>query len=382
MNFAIYGVNFVNKGAELMLNAVKQQVLEQWSPENVLACHLQIGTFAQRKATGVNHLAWRTINKIPVAEKFISPLIGLIPKAIREYYSIILESEVEVIFDASGFAYSDQWGFMASEKMAQLCLNWKQQNKKIILLPQAFGPFTNARVKKAFIQIIENSDLIFARDEISYQYITELAVSMDHVKIAPDFTNLVQGIKPSYLDDIAGKCCIVPNQRMLDKTSQEVSKAYISLLVSGIKYLQLKGLEAFILIHEENDIAIANILQSKLDQPILMIKETNPLILKGILGNCYLVIGSRFHSLISAFSQGVPCVGAGWSHKYKILFKDYGCSNLLVNLNNNSQKILDLLDLLINETKRTEIIQNINYNADIQKTLARQMWDEVRAELS
>jgi colanic acid/amylovoran biosynthesis protein len=205
---------------------------------------------------------------------------------------------------------------------------------------------------------------------------------MDHVKIAPDFTNLVQGIKPSYLDDIAGKCCIVPNQRMLDKTSQEVSKAYISLLVSGIKYLQLKGLEAFLLIHEENDIAIANILQSKLDQPILMIKETNPLILKGILGNCYLVIGSRFHSLISAFSQGVPCVGAGWSHKYKILFKDYGCSNLLVNLNNNSQNILDLLDLLINETKRTEIIQNINYNADIQKTLARQMWDEVRAELS
>lgn len=229
MKFAIYGVNFYNKGAELMLYAAKQQI-QQWNQNNILCANLEIGSFKQRKEVGINHLTWiapRTSIRHKKAP-FINFIAGLFPKPIRKYYDITLESEVDIILDASGFAFSDQWGHAKTETMAKRCIRWKKQGKKIILLPQAFGPFTNGRIKSAFIEILNNSDIVFARDEISYEYINNLSVPINNVKIAPDFTNLLQGIEPEYINNLSGKPCIIPNQRMLDKTSSQVSDTYIS----------------------------------------------------------------------------------------------------------------------------------------------------------
>lgn len=381
MIFALHGVNFENKGAELMLYAAKQK-LHEWNPNNVVACHLLIGDFEKRKNAEVNHLAWRPINKYPLLEKVISPTVRLVPKNIRKKYSITLESEVEVILDASGFAYSDQWGPMASEKMAKLYVSWKKQNKKIILLPQAFGPFNNKRVKDAFIEIMKNTDLIFARDQISYNYINQLSEPMKNVKIAPDFTNLVEGVEPSYINNIARRPCIVPNQRMIDKTDSEIGTKYVELLMFSIEYLYKQGLEPFILIHEEKDAELGFQLQSMLTQPIPVIQESNSLCLKAILGKAHFVIGSRFHSLVSALSQGVPCLGTGWSHKYKALFQDYGCLDLLLNTETSDhQDMRNLIDLLVDETSCQSVVEVIQREGLRQKLLANNMWIEVKKEL-
>lgn len=381
MNFAIYGVNFYNKGAELMLYAAKQQI-QQWDKNNTLCAHLEIGTFKQRKKAGINHLTWiaprsSTTRKAPI----VNFIASLIPNSIRKNYGITLESEVDVILDASGFAFSDQWGPAKTETMAKNCIRWKRQGKKIIFLPQAFGPFTNERIKSAFLEILNNSDLIFARDEVSYKYINDLSVDATNVRIASDFTNLLQGIEPEYINDLIGKPCIIPNQRMLDKTSSEVRNTYINFLVANIEHLLAKGLEPFILIHESNDFELGMQLKSKVNQAVSVIKEDNPLYLKGILGKCYLVIGSRFHGLISSLSQGTPCLGTGWSHKYQMLFKNYNCSDLLVDVADNIDKNINKLDLILQEPTRGEIIQSIQEGAKSQKALSRQMWAEVQSLL-
>jgi colanic acid/amylovoran biosynthesis protein len=381
MIFALYGVNFQNKGAELMLYATKQQI-KIWNQNNILACDLLTGTFQQRNSLGVHHLARRTIGRFPQLEKYMTPVAKLIPSFLRKKYQITLDSEVDIIFDASGFAYSDQWGFYASERMASNCLQWKKEKKKIILLPQAFGPFENPRVRNAFITIINNVDLIFARDEISYKYISELPVSLDNVKIAPDFTNLLEPEQPDYINDLIGKVCIVPNQRMLDKTGDGVSNQYLDFLIHAINYLYDLGKTPFILVHETKDIELAKKLQSMIDKAITVVQEQNPLYLKGILGKSDILIGSRFHSLISALSQNVPCIGTGWSHKYKSLFQEYGCSEFLVNFETESiEDNLQKLKILTEETSKHEVINKITISCNKQKKLSIKMWDEVRAVL-
>lgn len=363
-----------------MLHAVKQQ-LQEWEPSYMLTADLKVGSFKQRNQSGIHHLAYQQSNKIPFAGETISSVATLIPKSIRKKYRIVLESEVDAILDASGFAFSDQWGAGDTERMAARCLRWKKQGKKSILLPQAFGPFTSERIKQAFRQIIDSVDLVFTRDEISYKHISQLSVPMEHIKIAPDFTNLVQGIAPAYINDLAGRPCIIPNYRMIDKTESTVSTTYLTFLASSIEHLLKQGMKPFILIHERNDAELGAQLQAHVSQTIPVIKESNPLHLKGILGKCYLVIGSRFHGLISALSQGVPCLGAGWSHKYQMLFKSYSCLDLLVDVN-NLQDSLEKVDSIIHEPTRSRVIEAVAQEAKRQKSLSRQMWVEVNKSLA
>lgn len=379
MKFSIYGINFYNKGAELMMHAAMQQVKE-WDNNNIIAAQLNIGDFDKRKKTGLNHLAWGSTRTNKTRKGTLAYYLSdFIPKGIRTKYNITLAREIDVILDASGFAFSDQWGHAKTERMAQLCSIWKKQGKKTILLPQAFGPFNNEKVRTAFIKLIDNIDLAFARDYKSYEYISQLNVPLDRIKVAPDFTNLLEPEEPDYIDELRGRPCIVPNQRMIDKTSQQESQAYFSFLEKSLEYLDVKQLNPFILIHELNDVKIGNSLQEKLGSRFQVVQDDNPLYLKGILNNCSFMIGSRFHSLISALSQGTPAIGTGWSHKYQMLFKDYDCSGMLVSaIDASSNKYLEKLDMLIDEQTRSSLVEKLTTASNSQKQLTKNMWQEVK----
>ncbi|MEO1560827.1 MAG: hypothetical protein AAFS12_14795 [Cyanobacteria bacterium J06632_19] len=61
-----------------------------------------------------------------------------------------------------------------------------------------------------------------------------------------------------------------------------------------------------------------------------------------------------------------------------MLFKDYNCLDLLVNFDNNINDTLGKLDLLIDESTRVKVIQNLEVASQHQKALSKQMWHEVR----
>jgi polysaccharide pyruvyl transferase WcaK-like protein len=383
MIIELRGVNFNNKGAELMLHAVVQQV-SSWNSDNIVALRPTPNTsFRQRAEAGVYQLAW--INQ-PQKFSGVLPdmLAHLIPMPYRRMYGVITYSEVQAILDASGFAFTDQWGSSRSERLAKECQKWKRQGKKIILLPQAFGPFDSTPVKKAFSQVVEKVDLIFARDRQSYEYLMTLGSRTSHIQIAPDFTNLVKGLVPEYFTPNINKVCIVPNCRMIDKTSEDVQNKYLLFLKICAEYFLQMNKEPFLLIHQtgdgytHSDYGIALQLQQKLGKPINIIRELNPLFIKGILGSCFAVVGSRFHSLVSAMSQGVPCLGTGWSHKYKTLFEEYGCPECLISPLKSEEEIHEKLTLITDEPHRSSCINKLAKNSSEQKEMTLRMWTEVR----
>ncbi len=52
--------------------------------------------------------------------------------------------------------------------------------------------------------------------------------------------------------------------------------------------------------------------------------------MKAVIGKTACVIGSRFHALVAALSQGIPCMALSWSHKYRELLKPFGLEKYAV----------------------------------------------------
>lgn len=374
MYVELKGVNFVNKGAELMLYAILQKLNNLNNINFVMDA--REGTYGDKQELGIN---FQKLYKYRWGFQW-GRLAEIIPRKLRMRRRLAVDSEIDVVLDASGFAYSDQFKPRNTEEMADACIRWRRLGKKIILLPQAFGPFLNPQVRDAFKAIVQNANLIYARDRISYDHIIDLSGEVPHVKIAPDFTNLVKGELRDGHQKYKSQVAIVPNRRMIQKVSAAKQDKYIPFLVECIHLIMKKGLQPFFLIHDTgHDYELANNIQKHINVSLDVVRESNPLYIKGLLGNCHSVISSRFHGLISALSQAVPALATGWSHKYEMLFKDYDCEDLLLSVDDQLEKVAEKIEFITSDASRTNLINKLRASSQTQKTLAKNMWDEVIA---
>lgn len=358
------GVNARNKGAELMLHAIAQKI-ERELPEAELVLGIGPGNFRLAKMLGIRtqlmiRKRWQDL-RLP----YIFFAGGFLKK--RGYYH---EKEVDVILDASGFAYGDQWSLGAINNLNRLLTRFKKKaGKTFIMLPQALGPFDKKFFSEAFKRSISDIDLICARDDVSFVEVEKLNSGKNIVKY-PDFTNLVDVRKVSGFSE---KVCIIPNYRMLDKTS--VGDSYVSFLVNLVRHLKKYNLPFYFLIHDTgNDMDIVDTIKKTTKVDIEIVSGLDALGVKSHIASSRLVVSSRFHGIVSALSSGIPCIATGWSHKYEELMRSYGVEELLI-------KDFDLVDIR-QQLEQAEFAKAIIVRKSSElKVQSEKMWDMVVSEL-
>lgn len=374
MVIEIRGVGFVNKGAELMLHAILQQINKYYPDAKIaIAPSSNISSYKQRAQLGLYQLV--TYEKIGLDLGDL--LLSCISKKRREMYGLIRSNEVDCVLDASGFAHGDQWGVKNTKKLFDLSIKWKKNKTKLVLLPQAFGPFSDDKIKFYMKKLAENCDLIFAREEISFNYLNNLIEDKTKIFNMPDFTNLVEPKTAHNFDFENNDFCIIPNYKMVSKNwiERDDSK-YLFLISESIKYLRIKGKKPFILVHEgKKDYDLANEISKKVGG-INIFKEEDPLIVKGIINKSSGVIGSRFHSLVSALSQATPALGTSWSHKYQMLFKDYEFEDGIIDLDASIEEIHSKIDLIIEENSKEKLTEKLEKRSKELKALSLKMWEQ------
>lgn len=364
----ITGTHFQNKGAELMMIAIVKHFNDH--PEFKCAMQPWIDKYELRAKWGLYQKIFYQRFKINW-----SPLLNLIPEKVRNQFGLVREQDIYALLDASGFLYSDQWDIERIKRAVLKIKNAKKNGKKVILLPQAFGPFSNPKIRTLVTEAINYADLVCARDHESYNNLMDLK-SNGNIKMYPDFTNLVK-VPKSNLPLFENKtACILPNMRMLDKASKKTQENYINFLIYSIENVIQKNYLPFFLIHEtETDRLVLDLLPKSLVNRCFLITELDPLSLKGMIGNSSLVIGSRFHGLIGALSQGVPSIAVGWSHKYPLLFEEYNVAEYIINLENDSYK--NSFDDLISKIESGETIEKIKAQQVFLENKTKEMWVEV-----
>ncbi len=359
LNIELYGANFVNKGAELMLRTTLNR-LGEGLPDYVPALFMKVDS-PQRRAelelrrilAGSSH-DWRFSRTSSFLQKIASTAAPSRYKAFLQAHSLMDQREVDALVDLSGFAYSDQWGAGKVERFARLCEYHGRRGRPIVMLPQAFGPFTEPTVRDAFRRVTERANLICARDRESYAHVLEITAHPERLRLSPDITlfsrraeHLTPNQKPSY-------CCVVPNGRVLDHGDRTWHTHYTQFLLEASKRILAAGLEVRILVHsdEEEDFELArHLLNSMSNSQLRAVSvETGGALgdLKTVIGQSRGIVGSRYHALVSAFAQGVPSVALGWSHKYSALYADFGmdayCFDHRASLDEFLDRITDITD--------------------------------------
>ena len=322
MILEIHGTGTHNRGAELMAMAVAAR-LRQTRPDIRLAVSSQFGTIEERARHG-----FLTVDDFP--GRFRTRWYArLAPDGFRRAMRLAQTSEITAVMDASGFAFSDKWGPGPAESLVRKMDQSARRGQKLVLLPQALGPFQNPQVASACRRLLARADLIYARDPDSLAAVQALG-GVRHPKLCPDFTTSLPGWAPADIELPRSFAAIVPNRRMLDKTDDRDGSSYLGFLETAVHALRETEYYPLILLHDAvEDRQLLPRLFVRVGE-LQVIEHHDPQVLKGVLSRAGVVIGSRFHALVGALSQGVPSIGVGWSHKYRWLFQDFDCSENLI----------------------------------------------------
>lgn len=371
----IEGIGYPNKGAELMLYAIVDQLREQFGSDVQFCCRPRKGSKDGYRLLGAKNIL--QLGHFTLKGYSLDWLINCLPTILTDTFGVARSKDVDIILDASGLKYSDKWAPIVSQRVLVKYKKMKSKGKIIIMLPQAFGPFNDCDVGRNVREILEASDLCFARDNVSYDSLLDLCGEKSAVMQAPDFTNLVEPLPHFDGSDFEGKVMIIPNQKMLDKADPAAAKNYYNYMLNVCEYLRDQGEEMIILNHEGNQDRMICERLSRHFGNIRIVSHWNPVYIKTVIGCCKLLISSRFHGCVSALSQGVPVIATSWHHKYEMLLRDYGVSELLVDLNSDIVDVRMLQLAFLNETRNRILARSAAL-----KQQSKEMWERVFELLS
>lgn len=378
MNVLVTGADIRNKGDELMLYAIRQKLSEMYPSVRIVRERWN-STYEYKTSMGFYEL-------LPPPKGIKSRITYEILRRHQKPLGLVEEKDLDIVIDAAGFAYTDEWN--SPEVVERILLEAevharrKSHGAKVIMLPQSFGPFRNPTTIRAMKLMVDNSDLVYARDKSSYDFLVDAVGEQAHIRQAPDFTNLMEGEIPEFLSVPEEYGVIVPNHWLVKKVAAEDQKNYYKYLAAGIQEMKTYGLQPLVLLHAPfQDADLVDPLEEELGENLRVIDDGSPLHLKGVLGHAQIVIGSRFHSLVGSLSQAVPSIGLGWSHKFNRLFEFYDCPDFLVRASSSVDKLRELMALLLQEPTRSDHIRKLEEGVKRHKQEVLAMWTEVEKEL-
>lgn len=378
----IKGVQFRNKGAYLMLLACLQGLKQLPRPVELVLSPGPNLPYPERARLG----AWQKLS-FRRGGLDLTPLIGTLPGAVQRLfnrYGMLSERQVDLVLEASGFAYGDQWPLRFLQNTAKEVVRFAKAGKPFVFMPQAFGPFTSADSKAAMRDIIQHARLIFVRDPVSLQHLQSCVPTLpDSVVLTPDFTVSLTARANHEMPLMQGPyAALIPNNKVVSKfnhaNAEQQRFDYIAAFAAAANKLAAEGMQCVLVNHEgKEDAQLCEEIAAKAACTIIQIED--PLAVKAFIGKAELAISSRFHGAVNALSQGVPCIATSWSHKYHAMMSDFGMGDYCV-AELSEQSLLSALQHLLDSKAILET--EVKQRAALLKQQNSAMWQRLYQAIS
>jgi colanic acid/amylovoran biosynthesis protein len=244
--------------------------------------------------------------------------------ASRAYYPQAVERG-DLVLDVNGYRHGGHWPRRNTLRDLDFARAVRAAGARYILLPKSYGPFDDASAA-LFRDLLLQADAAYARDRESMDFCRPLD-DTGKVRFAPDFTAIYRA-RPTFVSLLAGSLTFVPNLKLVERGVFERIEDYIEYLDLARRYFESKGRRFVVLYHQHGDYAtLAPLLEPR---GILNVYCDDPGLIKCLIGLAAAVVSSRYHGMVNAVSQNVPCLVLGWSHKYSGFLDLYRLSDRLL----------------------------------------------------
>jgi polysaccharide pyruvyl transferase WcaK-like protein len=285
----------------------------------------------------------------------------------RHYAELLAQADI-FIDNGWGDSFSDIYGQVRFETVLSHYNYAVKCGKPLILFPQTIGPFKAEKVRKQAREILKKADAVFARDPLSVQCAKELVPDLDvfeTIDVAmfmpytkrrvSDTQGLKIGINPSGLLWRGGYTG--QNQFGLKADYPTVMRELINYLLS------IENATIELIGHDVSgpnagdgaeDYYICKLLQREFPACSVGPFFYSPVEAKSYISGLDMLIGSRMHCCIAAYSSGVPVFPLAYSRKFKGLFIEKlgykylsnldtdGCNEILTTAKNFIEKIFEI----------------------------------------
>lgn len=259
----------------------------------------------------------------------------------------------------------------------------RKHNKEVFAISLGIGPFKTIIQEKNACEAISKCKYITFRDIKSYNIYAKHIKKLDNVDISIDpvfflekYTSTVQKTK-----QLIGLNLL--NSKLINNSEEEVLNHIRSYAALADKLIEDLNINLVLFSTDLSDYEIIdkvyNQMTRKRNAKIQEINGFHDLI--GLYNEITLLVGMRMHSMIIAFTQGIPVIGISWQQKVDAFFEIIDSRNSVFNYNNieNSlHKIVDLckskIDRFEEEQKRMiRVLNNIKSNRSVDFHILNQI---------
>ena len=348
-NIIITGGGMANKGAQAMTLIAVHELRERF-PDHKIYLYSQVdladSALDKRKFT-FNFLGWYPLKFAHCQHNPVQRGIILLRSRSELLEAEAIYRNTDFIVDVSGYALGANWSDKICNDYLDILEFAQAFGIPVYLMPQSFGPFDfgeerqalNARIQR----LLPTAKVIFAREQEGYDALVN-TYGLKNVRLAHD---LVLGNKGIDLANIfvsaptldlpeirPNSVAVIPNSMNSSVSSQE---SVLELYTKAIHALLSQGKTVYLLSHSTVDSALC----SKLKEPfltnenvILLAQDFSCLEFNALVKKFDYLIASRFHSIVHAFKNGVPCIALGWATKYHDLLKLFDQEQYILDVRN------------------------------------------------
>ncbi|MGB8225633.1 MAG: polysaccharide pyruvyl transferase family protein [Sedimentisphaerales bacterium] len=278
-------------------------------------------------------------------------------------------------------------------------------NKKLIMLPQTYGPFKRPLAKAMAAYILKRTDLIYSRDREGIEYLHNLLGNAGNgqISFSPDVAFVLDSRRPDNKEIDSLEKIKISNGILVglnisgllfnggyDRNNMFSLKVDYRAVVYDIIDLFMKNEKVSVLLVPhifsphgtvESDIevclAIYETIKNKYANRLFLVCDKyDQNEIKYVIGMCDFVIGSRMHACIAALSQGIPAVGLAYSKKFYGVFESVGVKDMVIDMRQHSEN--EILEAVRNVfEKRKNVSEHLHRTIpDVQARILN-MFDDV-----